>query len=353
MRLLIASILLVVGCATPRSNLILGLDFSEQKPESLIYAVCNGVKKTYVGGFACEEKTPRQADIYVKIMPLPGRIVYSNGIEKKVEDFNYGEKGFWIWKKKVINTTWVKLDIGELSSLYGDVPISLDVIGYSDKSGVIVNRGIMYHRICNDSDIPCSKLVIHFDCVDEIKNTFTGQLGFCNRMSGSRQSFRLPIKGPTYTLKEGAVLVVRGGRSGWTHEHKVAAEEVTAGEYKFFYPMVMRGPELFSFAVGQREQGVWTEYHTSIVISGFSEKWTGIDKPHLIKDGSHMKICRPVTSDLLEVSEGSKIKYTESDTCIKWTDSINVNVCAFASDRESSGHSHTCFDKNFKESGLD
>ena len=342
--------LLCLGCATPRTHSIFPLNFSAQKPKALISSSCNGINGIHEGGFACEEKEPRQADIFVKILPTPGRVVFSDGLQKKVTDFNWRETGFWIWKGKKIETTWVKLDVGELTSLYGDVPVAFDVIGYA-KNGVIVNRGIIYHRICNDRDIPCSRLVVDFDCIGEIKNTYPGQLGFCNRMSGSSQKFRIPLKGPGYEIQKGASLYVRAGRSGWVHEHDFESKDFEAGEYKFKYSNVIDGPELFSFMIIQKEQGVLQEYHTQIILNGFSAKWTGVDKPHVYLTGSKnsrkVNFCLPVTADLMEIIEGKRREITTAG-CVVWKEKVLKRVCAFAYDRESGDQTNQCINEKYQ-----
>lgn len=325
---------LFVGCITPRTHSIFALDFSEQAPRVLMKIECRGIIRYAEGVAVCEEKTPRKANIQVKGLPVPGRIVYSDGIKKHVDDFNYTTKGWWIFKKKKIDTTWLPLDIGELNSLYGDIPIAIDVQGKSD-SGIINIRGVIYHRVCNEKDIPCSRLVVDFDCSGLTKNTYEGQLGSCARLSGSSQKFRLNLKTPLYALQEGAKIRVRSGRSGWKYEHTVSSTDQAAGEVKFFYPQVMTGPDLIQLSVFQWEQGLLQEYHTTILLVGYSPKWTGIDKPHLV--GSDY--CLPFTADLLEVNEPGRIESADKG-CISLKTA--VDTCAYAYDRESGDASHSC-----------
>ena len=329
---------LFLGCATPRSHSIFSLQFSEQAPKVLMSVECRGRKSVQEGVFVCEEKEPKRADVTVKIMPTPGRVIFSDGLQKKVVDFNWRKDGFWIWRKTRLTDTWVPLDFGELNSIFGDVPIAIDVAGFSD-SGVIVNRGIIYTRICNDRDIPCSRLIVKYDCAGSIKNTYEGQLGSCSRMSGSSQKFSLPIKTLNYELKKGSKLFVRSGRSTWTLEHTIDAADIEAGEFKFLYPEVLDGPDLFSIAVGQFEQGVLQEYHTHILIVGFNPKWTGIDQPHFIKENGNYEFCIPVTADLMEIVEGN-VRRVASKECISW--SPLKQVCAYAYDRESGDSQYTC-----------
>jgi hypothetical protein len=328
-----------VGCITPRTHALFNLDYSDQAPRVLMDIECHGVRHFVEGVAACEEKTPRQANIKVKGMPIPGRIVYSDGIKKHVDDFNYTTKGWWIFKKKKIDTTWLPLNLGELNSLYGDIPIAIDVQGKSDV-GIINARGVIYHRVCNDKDIPCSRLVVDFDCSGNIKNTYEGQLGSCARLSGSSQKFKLNLKTPIYTLVKGAKLIVRSGRSGWKHEHEVTAGDAEVGEHKFFYPAVMTGPDLIQITVFQWEQGILQEYHTIIMLVGYSPNWTGIDKPHFINGEG--EFCLPFTADLLEINEPGRISSTG-----KGCESIKSSwdACAYAFDRESGDVSHSCMKK--------
>jgi hypothetical protein len=304
---------------------------------------CHGTQRVFEGVAMCEERSPRKANIKVKIMPLPGRVVYSNGITKKVDDFNYRTSGWWIFKKKKIDTTWAPLDLGELSSLFGDVPIAIDVQAISSV-GIINARGVIYHRVCNDKDIPCSRLVVDFDCIGNIKNTYEGQLGSCARLSESSQKFRINLKTPFYDLKEGAKIRIRAGRSGWEYKRDLTAVDVASGEHKFVYPMVMTGPELIQFSVFQWEQGILQEYHTIIMLVGYSPKWTGIDKPHFIAG----EVCTPVLADLLEINEPGRVESAKKG-CeeIKRFD----KMCAYAFDRESGDVSYSCL-KNGQEVDL-
>lgn len=341
--------LVLAGCSSfslsPRSNSIFALQFSEQPPRALIDLTCNGVRHVSEGVAVCEQKTTKSPQIFVKIMPVPGRLVFSDGLSKKPIDFNY-RKGGWIWKEAIIDTTWVPIDIGELNSIFGDVPVAFDVQGLTDK-GVINNRGVIYTRICNDKDIPCSKLVVEYDCSGKTLNTYAGQIGACARLSGSSQKFRIPLKTPDYTLKAGAAVRVLSPRDGWVYRHDVTEADVAAGEIKFVYPVVLTGPDLFSITVFQYEQAVLNEYHSYILIDGYSPNWTGIDRPHHVATGGGgLEYCMPFLSDLMEIQEGNSLAVITKE-CQKWTPP-KAQVCAFAYDRESGDQTYSCV-KNGKE----
>lgn len=346
---LIAFVLLNAGCGSfslsPRSNSIFALQFSEQPPRALIDLTCNGVRHVSEGVAVCEQKTTASPKIFVKIMPVPGRVVFSDGLSKKPIDFNY-RKGGWWWKSAIIDTTWVPIDIGELNSIFGDVPVAFDIQGQTD-TGIINNRGIIYTRICNDKDIPCSKLVVEYDCSGHRGNTYTGQLGSCARLSGSSQKFRIPLVTPDYKLTVGARISVISPRDGWTYRHEVTVSDVSAGELKFVYPVVLTGPDLFSVTAFQYEQGVLAEYHAYILIDGYSPNWTGIDRPHHVPTNyGGLDFCVPFLADLLEIQEGSSLAVITKE-CQAWT-APKEQVCAFAYDRESGDQTYSCI-KNGKE----
>lgn len=334
-----------MGCVTPRSNSIFSLNFSDHAPRAIMLVECNGKKSVHEGVAVCEERTPRKANIDVKIMPVPGRIVYSDGITKKVDDFNYLTEGWWIFKKKKIDTTYVRLDLGELDSIYGDQPLAIDVQGQTHV-GIINTRGIIYHRVCNDKDIPCSRLIVDFDCVGSIKNTYEGQIGHCARLSGSSQKFQIKTKTPIYELKVGAKIRVRAARSGWTYHHDIDAFDAGNGLHKFLYPVVLNGPELVQFSVFQWEQGILQEYHTIVLLAGYSPQWTGIDKPHW--EPSKREFCMPFTADLLEVVSAGYIGKANSG-CVEVKNT--ASTCAYATDRESGDMTHSCL-KNGQEMNL-
>lgn len=359
------------GCATPRSNSIFPLNFSDQAARSLMKIKCQGDDHFAEGVFACEEKAPTQADVKVKVMPAPGRIIYSNGITKAIDDFNWRETGFWIFKKKRIDTTWIPLDLGELNSIFGEVPIAFNVQATVKDVGVIVNRGVIYHRVCNDRDIPCSKLVVKYDCAGKIKNTWEGQLGYCSRMSDSSQDFEVPLKTPLYDLPAGSRLIMVSGRSTWELVYTVTKEDAERGYVKIEYPNVYAGPDLIGIRVLSKEQDVTVSRQTHVLIVGFSPKWTGIDKPHYYKDwhGTRRRIGRdddwgwdddqkniyrlewskPVLSDLMEVVGEKKRKFHVKDKIHMAVPKKGKAICAYAFQRQSGDITWRCLDDKLKE----
>lgn len=338
--------LMLVGCATPRLGGIISKKFSDQASTALMNVECNGIKSQVRGVFICEEKEPKVTKLEVKIMPAPGRVIYSNGLEKKVEDFNWGKTGFWFWKKQRITDTWVTLDLGELNSVFGDTPIAFDVAG-STKDGVIVNRGIFYHRKCNDRDIPCSYLKVKYECLGEAKNTYNNQLGYCNRMAGSAHSFEIPLKTPEYTFKAGSKIVIVSGKSGFSQVVDVKSDDVDRGSVKFSYPEVPVGPDLIGFRVNYLEQGVQQFKQTYVLLVGYDSAWTGVDKPHYTSSRSGIEFSLPILADMMEIVEGSdrKVLYSGQET---W-DVPNTKVCAYAWHRISGDVEKTCLDSSLKE----
>lgn len=336
------------GCATPRSHSLFGLQFADQAPRALMDVTCNGVRQAKKGVAVCEEKSPREASILVKILPTPGRVIFSDGLTKKIVDFNWSVKGGWWWKKTQLKDTWVPVEIGFLSEKFGDVPVALDITGVFGDVGVVNSRGVVYHRICNDRDIPCSNLIVDYECGATVKNTAPGEIGECVRMSGSPERFRIPLKTLGYELKAGAELRVRSGRSTWTYERTISADDVKAGELKFSYPTVLIGPDLFLIEIYQWEQGVAHRYRTNILLSGYDPKWTGIDAPHYIRNGSDIDWCAAIESELTEVlEEPERRKIIKGRGCEEF-DGFKQKVCAHSWDRDSGDSSHMCY-KNGKE----
>lgn len=346
---LFLGLMLLSSCASLREGSIISLNFSDQAPTALMQVECNGIKQTVKGVFVCEETEPRKANVRVKVMPVKGRVIFSNGMEKRVNDFNWGESNFLIWKRKKITDTWVDLDLGELNSIFGDMPLALDVAGYTD-SGVIVNRGIVYHRTCNNRDIACSSLVVNYDCSGIKKNTWKHQLGVCSRMSGSPQSFEIPFKTLFYELKIGDNILIYSGRTGFKQKIKIQSLNQPI---KINYQKVITGPDVVAFIASTHEQGVLTFYQTYVLLVGFSPDWTGIDNPHFLewetKDNFKKKFLTwypPVEADLLEVVSNNDKRRRYSKNKIEWNH--DKGHCAYAWDRSSGDIQTTCVDKNWK-----
>ena len=348
---------IMVGCAAPRSNSIFPLQFSDQASRALMRIERNGVTSVVQGVFACEEKQPREAKVAVKIMPVPGRVIYSNGIDKKVEDFNWRETGFLIWKRKQIKDTWIDIDLGELNTIFGDVPVAFDVSGLS-KSGVIVSRGIIFHRVCNDRDVPCSKLIVKYACGGKVLNTWAGQLGSCNRMAGAAQDFELPLRTPDYNIPVGSRVIFTSGRSNWSVVKHISDDDIHNGSLKITYDYNHTGPDLIGVRVLYSNQGVIETLQTYILLVNYAQEWTGIDNPHFLvtenfngrKHYQALEFSKPVLSDLMEVVEGDKRAIT-TDGRIEWDAPKNF-LCAYAWHRASGDITTTCVDKNLKETRI-
>lgn len=337
-------LIFVFGCGSfslsPRTNSIFALQFSDQAPRALIDMNCEGRRHVFEGVAVCEQKTTTSPEVFVKILPTPGRVVFSDGISKKPIDFNF-RTGGWFWKESIIDTTWVPIDIGELNSIFGDVPVAFDVQGQTD-SGIINNRGLIYTRVCNDKDVPCSKLSVEFDCSGKRSAIAAGQIGQCARLSGAAQSFSIPLSAGGYNLLQGAKIRVYSPRDGWSFIHDVSAEDVVAGEVKFTYPSVLNGPDLFSLTVFQWENKALIERHAYVLVVGFSPNWTGVDRPHhSSKWSGRLEFCIPFLADLMEVQGGHDLRIIKKD-CSAWDASDGGQICAFAYDRESGDQTYSC-----------
>lgn len=350
-------LVMLSSCQTPRLGGILKRSFSEQASTAIMKTDCNGVKENVVGVFACEEKSPSNTKLTVKVMPVQGRVIYSNGLEKKIEDFNWQESGFWIWKNKNITDTWVDLDLGDLKTTFGDSPIAFDVAGITD-IGVIVNRGLIYYRRCDDVTIPCSYLVVKYACNDKIKNTWANQIGYCNRISGGTQALEIPIKGHDYLISKGGYLHLVSGNSDFEVHHKVTEQDIGLGFVKIEYPEIQNGPTLLGLKADFYENGVRTQKQTYILIVGYSAAWTGIDKPHFLTESDRAEnddflntvtvsesitFYKPVLSDLLEVVSNDKRQITYKNK-IEFGE-IKGKTCAYAWQRSSGDITESCINK--------
>jgi hypothetical protein len=120
-------------------------------------------------------------------------------------------------------------------------------------------------------------------------------------------------------------------------------------------PRVMTGPDLISFRVLTKEQGVVNTYDTVVLLTGYSPNWTGLDKPHFIKKkyrnsrSSKLKFFKPVMSDLLEVYDYKRRKKwiaRKSGVDVDWP---MDKTCGYAWQRSSGAISSVCIDKNLKE----
>lgn len=379
----LAILLLASGCATPRSGGILGLNFSEHPPRAAIRGTCNGVPFTTQGVAVCEQHGPSTAQVSVKIPPLEGRVVYSNGQLKKTEDFNwYPKQGFWLWKKKPIKDTWAPLELGEIAATFGDWPVALDVIGVHDKVGLIVTRGLLYHRVCNDADVACSRLVVRYECAGHAHATGAGQIGKCERLAGSPQAFRVELSGPGYKATPGAKLYVAAPRLGLPTTYTPGAADFEAQKFNIELPTVPTGPTLVGIRLAWVEGGKVQQAETRVLLAGFGPEWTGLDQPHVItrevvsyendpggywddsgswaggqtaKKSTALDWVKPVLADMIEVNTyaGRELKnkqFTSDKVLANYPIPGNGQVaCAFAWQRDSSDQTYLCVNSQLQE----
>lgn len=354
------ALLSITACATPRSNPILGIAYSDQPARVALRWECNGQTFTTQGTGVCEQKAPSQAKVSVKIPPIEGRVIYSNGQLKKTEDFNWAPKeGVWFWKKKPLPDTWAELDLGEIAATYGDWPVALDVAGVDPKSGVIVTRGMLYHRVCNDRDVPCSRLVLKYECSGEQRETGEGRIGKCERMSGSSQALRVALTGPGYSSKPGAkvyVSVPRMGIDGMSDSP--TAKDFEDGEFKVNLNALPTGPTLVGVRLAWIEDGKLQQVETRVLLMGFSPGWTGLDRPHWLETaGGGLQFVRPVLADLMEVNLYEGRGLTKKNVTDDKTQSIprpqgSQIACVFAWQRDSSDQTYLCLDSQLREVAL-
>lgn len=339
------------GCATLRSGAIIPLDFSAQPPRVAIRGVCQGQPFTTQGTVVCEQKAPSLAKFSVKVPPLQGRVVYSNGQLKRTDDFNwYPKEGFFLWKKKPILDTWLDLDLGEIAAVFGEWPVVLDVTAQS-KVGVINTRGIIYHRICNDADIPCSTLVLDYECAGVSKKTGPGQIGKCERLSGSPQAFAVNLA----HAKPGAILYVVSRRLGVKWALDLTKAELAAGVKKLELPAVQNGPTLVDFLLSWPEGSGVSSERTTVLLVGSDPAWTGLDRPHYLPKDDHLDWTRPVFADIMETDlyqGGGVVKKNFSTDQVITVDKPNRDdqvSCAFAWQRDSGDLSLQCLNSKLEE----
>lgn len=352
---LLAAFGLITACATPRSNSIFSLSFSDQPPRAAIRGQCNGQQFTTQGTVVCEQKAPSQAVVSVKVPPLEGRVIYSNGQLKSTEDFNwYPKQGFWIWKKKPLKDTWVDLDLGEIAATYGDWPVALDIAATDPDKGVIVTRGMLYYRVCNDQDVPCSKLEVGFNCSGWTKTTGPNEIGKCERLSGSPQAFVINTKGKLYNAKSGAKLYVSAPRMGVVTSYDVSAQDIASGQKKIELPKVPSGPTLVGIRMAWWEGDKLVQVETRILIIGFSPEWTGLDQPHYMTNDQTIDWVKPVMSDLMEIDTfkgRNLVSKVFGSGKLQTVDrpEAGTRVCAFSWQRDSSDLTVQCLDETLKE----
>jgi hypothetical protein len=344
------------GCASPRASGILGLNYSSQPPRVWMRWTCNGQSFTTQGTGVCEQKSPSKAQVSVKIPPLEGRVVYSNGQLKKTEDFNwYPKEGFWLWQSKPIKDTWVDLDLGQIATAFGDWPVALDVVALADKVGTIVTRGILYHRVCDDVDVPCSKLVVKFDCSGHARATGAGLLAHCDRLSGGPQGFTVQLSGPGYQATPGAKVEIWAPRIGLQGSFTPSKADFAAGDFDVEAPQVSDGPTIVGIRLSWVEAGKIQHAETRILVVGFAQSWTGMDQPHVLSasDGS-LEFAKPILGDVMEANlyQGRTLiqKQFSADQVVPFPAPGPGQVaCAFAWQQASSDQTALCLDSKGME----
>lgn len=342
--------LIASGCATPRSSGVIGINYAEQPPRVLMRWECNGKAFTTQGVGVCEQRSASAAKVSVKIPPLEGRVVYSNGQLKQSEDFNwYPKKGF-IWKKTPIKDTWADLELGEIAATYGDWPVALDVIGVDPEVGVIVTKGVIYHRVCDDVSVPCSKLVVKYECAGETKQTGPGEIGKCKRMAGSPQAFRVNLDGAT----PGSKVYLSAPKLGINQSFTPDQGALDAHELRIEVPNVPTGPMLIGIRLAYIKDGAIQRAETRILMMGFSPDWTGLDQPHYIDQGGHIDFVKPVLADALEVNLYQGQELVSRDFTLDRVSSIRKPkgseiACAFAWQRDSSDQVVICLNSSLEE----
>lgn len=342
--------LFLSGCASLRSSPLLPIDFSAEPPRAAIRGVCDGESFTTQGTVVCEQKEPTPANISVKVPPTEGRVIYSNGQLKRTDDFNwYPKAGFWIWKKKPIKDTWVDLDLGEIASVFGDWPVALDVVANSD-AGIIDTRGVIYYRVCNDKDIPCSSLAVQYECAGHAKSTAPGQIGKCERMSGSAEDFIVNLK----DAKPGAKLYFVARRLGLKQSITITDADLGSGLKKLETPPLPSGPTLVDFALDWWDGNTLKHEETRVLVVGFDPNWTGLDQPHFLDRGDHLDWVKPVFSDIMETNvyrgrDMKEKKFGAGKVISAGKPGQGEVACAYAWQRDAADLSIECLDQNLNE----
>ena len=330
----------LTGCVSPRSSPIFSIPYDEQASKGIIRYHCNGIPEISQGIAVCEEKEPAKAVFTIKVPPLPGRVIFSNGLTKSVQDFNnYGEEGFWFWKKAKIEDTWISLDLKEFAD-FGDWPVVISTAAKSKEIGILQNSIVFYGRVCNDKTVPCLSLHTRFDCVGHMKTTSISKIGKCQRMAGSPQEIYVTI--PSDANR--AMLYFSMPQAGVLESREVIGKN----DYAYTIQNIPVGPSLMGIRLSYYRGDELIQKEARILFIGVDPKWTGIDKPQIIRENNKARILRPFMADVIEASlyEGLKplrkwISYDEKMTGVEWP-LPDQRLCAFAYSRESSDVRYTC-----------
>lgn len=350
------AVLILNRCTGIRDNAIFAVDWTDQAPRTLMEITCNGQKKLVQGLATCEEKGAPSASVIIKVPPAEGRLIWSDGETKISEDFNwYPESGFWIWKKKTINDTWIPLDLVSRLKLWGDKPIALEVAGVYPDIGVVSVRGFIFHRTCNDVNVQCSTLEIRQDCDGRREAAGPGELLACSKMVGSSHKFQIQTKGSAYQAKPGAKLYVASVRGGVAKAIDVTEQAIKDGLYEFVTPSIPKGPVLYAFRLSWMENGVLVQKESVAMLHGTAQDWTPMDHPHSIKKDSRkvlVDFVKPVLSDMLEVVSyrGGVVTQRNSGTAKISLDLRSTDItCAYAWSRSSMDLTQQCVDGSGEE----
>lgn len=330
---------MLLACATPRSFSILGTDYASQPPRVTMRWECNGKTFSTQGVGVCEQKTTSTAKVSIKVPPVSGQIVYSNGQLKETQDFN--------WDQPL--DAWSPLDLGEIASTFGDWPVALDVIGMSSR-GTLVTRGVIYHRVCDDVTVACSRLVVKYECSGVEKFTSAGEIGKCSRLSGSAQAFRVSLN----EARPGAKVYLSAPAIGLNQTFTPDVATFASGELKIEVPNVPVGPMIVGVRLSWVEFGAIKNIETRILMMGFSQEWTGLDQPHFSATGPAIDFTKPVQADMLEVNlydAGELVRREYSGNRVTGFPKPRDAqiVCAFAWARDSSDQTQICLDANLSE----
>lgn len=351
-RLLMIAILgSLFGCTGIRENALFPVDWTDQSPRALMEITCNGQKRQVQGLATCEEKGAPAATVVVKVPPAEGRLIWSDGETKISEDFNwYPESGFWIWKKKPLNDTWVPLDLVTRLKAWGDKPIALEVAGVYPAVGVISVRGFIYHRTCDGVTVRCSELEMRQECQGRSELAGPGEILACDKMVGSAHTFQILTRGSAYKAAYGAKLYVASVRGGVAKTISLSDGDVTQGFYEFVTPGMPKGPVLYAFRLVWNENGTTFTKESVALLHGTAQDWTPMDRPHSYKKDANktsVDFIKPVLSDVIEVVNysGGRVKQRNFGVAKITVDLRGTDItCAYAWSRSSMDLSSQCVD---------
>lgn len=351
MRLLLASLILG-GCAslpTAPVNLV------DQPARAVIRYQCGDELLSAQGTVACEQKGSSPSRVFVKVPPLEGRVVYSTGELKKTGDFNWHpEEGFLLWKERPLKDTWVPLELGQV---FGNWPVAIDVLALNGSEGVVTTRGLVYHRVCNDLDTPCSKLVTRFYCAGEERETGLGKIGACDRMAGPTQTIEVLLKAGHYSARSGGKIYLSAPKLGLKQSYTLKESDIARGSFKVDLPEVKPGATLVLLAMDWLEGGKLAQTETRILFNGYSPDWAGLDKPHPADRGTSLDWVKPFMADILEVDlyRGQtlvKKAYSRGKISGFPKPALGEVACGFAWQRAASDLSYVCLNHLGQEVGV-